>query len=161
MKTTSSLARQTLLTIALATFISGCDNEPTAVVITEGGKAGNSEPTQYTLDKNQALLQELPFHDNRDFEEASRGLIATADNLVVKHARTGDVIWNMPAYAFIEGNAPATVNPSLWRQAKLNNTAGLYQVKEGIWQLRNFDLSTLSIIKGKTGWILVDPGVSK
>ncbi len=161
MKINAALTRQTLLTMALATLISGCDNKPAAIVVTEGGKAGNSAPTQYTLDKNQAVLQELPFHDTRDFEEASRGLIATADNLVVKHARTGDVIWDMPAYDFIEGDAPATVNPSLWRQAKLNNTAGLYQVKEGIWQLRNFDLSTLSIIKGESGWILVDPGVSK
>lgn len=150
-----------LLVAGLAIMVSACDQQATKVKVTAGGNAGNSAPTERTIAANKAVLDSLPFSDMRDFEEANRGLVATADNLVVKHMRTGETIWDMPAYDFIQGDAPDTVNPSLWRQAKLNNTAGLYKVKEGIWQLRNFDLSTLSIIKGKSGWILVDPGVSK
>lgn len=148
--------------LAASLLLTACgDPTPKPVVIGEGGRAGNSEPSEHTVQANQAVLEQLPFADERDFSEAQRGLVARFDNLVVKHQRSGDVIWDMPAYDFLEGEAPATVNPSLWRQAKLNNTPGLYQVKEGIWQLRNFDLSTLSIIAGKKGWILVDPGITR
>lgn len=63
----------------------------------------------------------------------------------------------MEDYAFIEGDAPDSVNPSLWRQAKLNNINGLFEVTKGVYQLRGFDLANISLIQGKTGWILVDP----
>jgi len=72
----------------------------------------------------------------------------------------GDRVWDMTEYDFIDEdgeNAPSTVNPSLWRQAALNNSHGLFEVKEGIYQLRGYDLSNMTIIEGDTGWILVDP----
>lgn len=74
--------------------------------------------------------------------------------------------WNMPAYSFIQGESPSTVHPTLWTMEKLNNINGLFQVwpmvekggKDGfIYQVRSYDLSTMSVIKGKTGWIVVDP----
>ncbi|MEH6556291.1 MAG: alkyl sulfatase dimerization domain-containing protein [Oceanicoccus sp.] len=160
MKFSSPNTFRILLVTGLVMLVNACDNSPTEVNVTAEGSAGNSVPSGFTIAANKRVLETLPFSDMRDFEDANRGLVATADNLVISHMRTGETIWDMPAYDFIQGNAPPTVNPSLWRQAKLNNTAGLYQVKEGIWQLRNFDLSTLSIIRGETGWILVDPGVS-
>jgi alkyl sulfatase BDS1-like metallo-beta-lactamase superfamily hydrolase len=63
----------------------------------------------------------------------------------------------MPSYDFVQGEAPDTVNPSLWRQAKINNHHGLFKVTDGVYQLRGFDLSNMSIIEGQTGWIIVDP----
>ena len=65
--------------------------------------------------------------------------------------------WNRAAYDFVEGDSPQSVNPSLWRQAKLNNIHGLFKVTEGVYQIRGFDLANMTIIEGDTGWIIVDP----
>ncbi len=73
----------------------------------------------------------------------------------------GTIVWNQPGYEFIQGEAPSSVNPSLWRQAKLNNINGLFKVTEGLYQLRGHDLANMSIIQGKTGWIIVDPLTSR
>jgi alkyl sulfatase BDS1-like metallo-beta-lactamase superfamily hydrolase len=86
--------------------------------------------------------------------DARKGFIA-APTGQVKDAE-GKVIWDFDAFSFIKGDAPATVNPSLWRQATLNNQIGLFKVTEGIWQLRGFDLANMTLIQGKSGWIVVD-----
>jgi len=99
----------------------------------------------------------------QDMAEARRGFIAAPRGQMRNEA--GQVIWDFDAFAFLNGQptetAPDTVNPSLWRQARLNNQAGLFQVREGIWQLRGFDLSNITLIQGKTGWIVVDTGTSR
>lgn len=121
--------------------------------------AQNATPTSATTatqQANAALATQLPLDDRGDFEAAERGLIARDSNLVVTDADDAPV-WNMPAYNFIEGDAPDTVNPSLWRQASLNNKHGLYKVTDRIYQLRGYDLSNMSLIEGDTGWIVVDP----
>lgn len=91
-----------------------------------------------------------------DFASAQRGLIAAAGPLVVQR-EDGGTVWDLPSYAFIDGAAPESVNPSLWRQAQLNNRAGLYRISERVYQLRGFDLANLTLIRGAQGWILVDP----
>ena len=88
------------------------------------------------------------------------GLIASHKSLIIDGPENS-IIWDMPSYDFVTGEAPATVNPSLWRQATLNNNHGLFEVTPGIYQLRGFDLSNMTIIEGKTGWILVDPLTTK
>ncbi|MBJ21057.1 MAG: hypothetical protein CL933_16745 [Deltaproteobacteria bacterium] len=70
------------------------------------------------------------------------------------------MVWDMTTYAFAEGDAPDTVNPSLWRQAKLNNIHGLFEVTDDIYQVRGYDLSNISFIRGKTGRIVIDPLIS-
>lgn len=123
----------------------------------EGADArGHTAPTAQTAQANTAVLDSLPFADRSDFEDARRGLIASDPELVVKD-KTGEPVWDMPAYAFMEGEAPASVNPSLWRQGQLNNIHGLFEVTEGIYQLRGYDLSNMTLIEGETGWIVVDP----
>jgi alkyl sulfatase BDS1-like metallo-beta-lactamase superfamily hydrolase len=117
---------------------------------------GHSAPTEATIRANNAVLDELDFSDQQDFEDARRGLIASDPALQAK-SENGEMVWSMPAYGFIEGEAPASVNPSLWRQAGLNNIHGLFEVTDGIYQLRGYDLSNMTIIVGKTGWIIVDP----
>lgn len=86
--------------------------------------------------------------------DARKGFIAAPTGQIKDEQ--GKVIWDFDAFAFVQGNAPATVNPSLWRQATLNNQIGLFKVTEGIWQLRGFDLANMTLIQGKTGWIVVD-----
>lgn len=95
-----------------------------------------------------------------DVDDARRGLIAAPHGQV--RNEDGQVIWDFDAFAFQQAEAaPDTVNPSLWRQARLNNQAGLFKVRDGIWQLRGFDLSNITLIQGKTGWIVVDTGTSR
>lgn len=87
--------------------------------------------------------------------DARRGFIAAPSGQV--RDEQGRVIWDFDAFAFVEGEAPETVNPSLWRQARLNNQIGLFAVTEGIWQLRGFDLANMTLVQGQTGWIVIDP----
>jgi len=115
-------------------------------------------PTQQA---NNALYDQLPFSDNTDFTNAHKGFIAPLPPEVIK-GEAGNVIWNPSQYAFIkEGEkAPDTVNPSLWRQSQLINISGLFEVTEGVYQIRNLDLSNITIIEGKNGITVVDPLVS-
>ncbi len=106
---------------------------------------------------NAAMAARLPFSDTRDFEAAKRGLIAPVPGGTIVTA-SGTVLWNLGEYAFIDGElAPATVNPSLWRMARLNLANGLFKVTERLYQLRGFDIANLTVIEGETGVILIDP----
>ncbi|MFZ5685054.1 MAG: alkyl/aryl-sulfatase [Pseudomonadota bacterium] len=96
------------------------------------------------------------FADRQDFDFAERGFVATrADPKIT--AADGRVVWDLSADAYLKGEAPATVNPSLWRQAQLLSKHGLFKVTEGVWQVRGFDLANATFIAGKTGWIVIDP----
>jgi alkyl sulfatase BDS1-like metallo-beta-lactamase superfamily hydrolase len=108
---------------------------------------------------NERLARKLPFDDDRDFELARRGQLSEDVSLRIM-ADDGGVAWDMTAWGFVEGDAPDTVNPSLWRQAKLNRIHGLFEVCEGIYQVRGYDLSNISFVRGNTGWIVLDPLIS-
>jgi len=69
----------------------------------------------------------------------------------------GRVVWDNDVYAFLAGDAPSSVHPSLWRQSQLCAKQGLYEVVEGIYQVRGLDLSNISFIEGDTGVIVIDP----
>ena len=116
----------------------------------------SSDATSYTVAVNQSFANKLDLQDQQDFKDASKGLIAVAPTTPIVDS-AGKVIWDQAAYDYIQGEAPATVNPSLWRQSKLNMQRGLYKVGDGIYQLRGFDLANISIIVGDSGWIVVDP----
>lgn len=149
--------------ISLSFLLAACSNE--VPLEQHADTAGHTPATKATIKANQRVLETLPFSDRQDFVDARRGLVAKAEGLVVTN-QEGNKIWNMPAYDFVayegeKGEAPASVNPSLWRQAALNNIHGLFKLTDGIYQLRGFDLANMSIIEGKTGWILVDPLTSE
>jgi alkyl sulfatase BDS1-like metallo-beta-lactamase superfamily hydrolase len=120
------------------------------------------EATEATQKANAAVLGRLPFGDREDFELAQRGLIAQAPATVAGQRPGVPVAWDLAGYSFItpDAPAPATVNPSLWRQAQLNMNNGLFKVTERIYQVRGLDLSNVSFIEGDTGWIVVDPLIS-
>lgn len=111
--------------------------------------------TPATVRANEAVARQLSLDDKKDFDEATRGLVATLPDPIVKDPQ-GKVVWDAKRYAFIKGDAPATVNPSLWRQEKLNNAAGLFKVTDGIYQIRGYDLANMTLVEGKTGWIVID-----
>jgi alkyl sulfatase BDS1-like metallo-beta-lactamase superfamily hydrolase len=142
--------------IVCAISLTGCDNKTIGTI----DEFGFTAPTEVTAKANAEVLKQLPIEDQQDFIEARRGLIAADDNLKVESPEIG-TIWDQTAYGFIEGEAPDSVNPSLWRQAKLNNIHGLFKVTEGIYQLRGFDLANMTLIEGESGWIIVDPLTSK
>ncbi|HEX4116359.1 MAG TPA: alkyl sulfatase dimerization domain-containing protein [Solirubrobacteraceae bacterium] len=106
-----------------------------------------------------AAAKELPFEDREDFEDARRGLIESAPSLVLRDAR-GRTVWNMDSYAFVQGDAPDTVHPSLWRMARLNGLHGLFEVVPGIYQVRGYDISNMTLVEGTRGVIVIDPLVS-
>ena len=106
------------------------------------------------------MLNGLPFSDRQDFEDATRGLIGRRTPNAVTNA-AGDVVWDNDSYAFLQGDAPDTVNPSLWRQSQLNAVEGLFEVTPGIYQVRGMDLSNTSIIEGDEGVIIIDTLLTK
>jgi alkyl sulfatase BDS1-like metallo-beta-lactamase superfamily hydrolase len=130
----------------------------TSVSVTALAQVMPKEATEATIKANDALLNKLPFADRTDFDNAHKGFIAALPQDVIKGEK-GNIIWDPAKYAFIkEGEkAPATVNPSLWRQSQLINISGLYKVTDGVYQVRNFDLSNMTIIEGKEGITIVDP----
>ncbi|MCX4827929.1 MBL fold metallo-hydrolase [Streptomyces sp. NBC_00006] len=105
------------------------------------------------------MRERLPFADSQDFEDASRGLIARRVPSAVTDA-DGAVVWDNDTYAFLEGDAPDTVNPSLWRQSQLVAEQGLFEVVEGIYQVRGLDLSNVTFVEGATGVLVIDPLIS-
>ena len=102
---------------------------------------------------------DLPFHDTTDFDDADRGFIAALSPCIVK-AADGRVVWDNDVYAFLDGPAPSSVHPSLWRQSTLAAKQGLYEVVPGIYQVRGLDLSNITFVEGDTGIIVIDPLVS-
>jgi alkyl sulfatase BDS1-like metallo-beta-lactamase superfamily hydrolase len=125
-----------------------------ALLATPIAAAPVASPT--TVAANAALAQTLNWDDKQDFDFASRGLVAGPSEMLVRD-KSGVVLRDFGQDSQFSGPAPATVNPSLWRNATLLAKAGLFKVADGIWQVRGFDLSNMTIISGKTGWILVDP----
>ena len=119
-----------------------------------------NDPTPSVADANAALLDALPFDDTADFDDADRGFLGTLDDSVIRDD-DGNVVWDTSAYDFIDGDAPASVNPSLWRQSKLVAKHGLFELVEGLYQVRGFDLSVMSFIETDNGVIVVDPLISR
>lgn len=99
--------------------------------------------------------EQFPFVDVADFEAATRGLVAVGETRITD--ADGRVVWDNAAYAFLAGEAPETVHPSLWRQSSLTAIQGLFEVTAGIYQVRGYDLSNVTFVEGDTGVIVIDP----
>ncbi len=127
-----------------------------ASLLLSGQTAAAQSASDATRRANQAAVAELPMADTRDFDLASRGFIATRDDPVIRDA-AGKPVWDSAALAFAEGNAPASVHPSLWRHAQVLGKAGLFKVTDRIWQVRGFDVANITFVRGDKGWIVIDP----
>ncbi|MCX5768325.1 MAG: MBL fold metallo-hydrolase [Gemmatimonadetes bacterium] len=144
----SRATSRSLLVFVLACAGAACGSRQNEA----SGGAGASETTRAA---NAQMAASLSLNDPQDFDDAKRGLIARPTGTII--GPDGAVIVDFDAFKFEDGPAPATVNPSLWRHAQLNAQIGLFKVTDGIYQLRGFDLANMTLIDGKSGWIVVDP----
>lgn len=118
----------------------------------------DSKPAyEATIKANEAMYDILDFEDTQESEFASRGLIDAPETLELTN-EDGEVVWSIEAYSFMDSyeEAPATVNPSLWENTKNNRHYGLFEVADGIYQVRGYDMANLTVIEGDTGWIVID-----
>jgi alkyl sulfatase BDS1-like metallo-beta-lactamase superfamily hydrolase len=134
--------------LATLALLAACGKNPGV-----GGAADDAMPA--TAKANEQLVQDLRLDDPQDFEDAKRGLIARPEGKIMAADGT-TVLIDFDAFKFVDGKAPATVNPSLWRHAILNAQTGLFKVTDGVWQVRGFDIANMTLIEGKTGFIVVD-----
>ncbi|HLN76825.1 MAG TPA: alkyl sulfatase dimerization domain-containing protein [Nocardioidaceae bacterium] len=102
----------------------------------------------------------LPWQDRQDFEDAERGLLARGSERQIR-AQDGRLVWDLDAYTFLDGPCPDTANPSLWRQGQLLTKDGLFEVVPGIYQVRGYDLSIMTLVEGESGVVVIDPLISK
>lgn len=116
-------------------------------------------PTDAVKAGQRAVLEYLPFSNTDDFTAADRGFLGTRADPRIRDA-AGNIVWDLGSYDFIEGDAPDTVNPSLWRQSLLVAKHGLFEVVEGLYQVRGFDLSVMSFVETDSGVIVIDPLIS-
>src|SRR5262245_45133679 len=114
-------------------------------------------PSKFTIEAIQQAKASLPFGDQKDFEEQAKGFIAPMKDLKIM-ADAGHTAWDMERFQFLNGRTDFdSIHPSLLRQSVLNMNYGLYEVIPGIYQVRGFDLSDITFVRGKTGWIVIDP----
>lgn len=154
-------------TIAASSLLSACNDSGDSASTAAGGTLTtdpNPKPaSEATKAANQKLVDTLPFDDTADFDDAKRGLIARPDTLTIKDAN-GTVVWDLEEYKkYISDDKPSpdTVNPSLWRNAQLCMQYGLFEVlPDRIYQVRGFDLSNVTFVRGDTGWIVIDTAIS-
>ena len=122
-------------------------------------EALHPKPATDATRRSHARFREmLDFEDRRSFEDARRGFIETLTPMTIPHGSRPHPVLDMEPFSFLEGEAPDTVNPSLWRMAQLNGQHhGLYEVVDGIYQIRSFCISNMTLVRGERGWIVIDP----
>ena len=126
------------------------------LVISGTGLAENKPATTYTAEANRAWYDRLDFSDETEKENALRGLIEAPESVVITRD-DGVVAWNLEDFAFVrDAEAPDTVNPSLWRNTQLNAYAGLFEVCDGIYQVRGYDMANATFIRTDNGWVVFD-----
>ena len=139
-----NLKNKAIATVIMMMFsVIAC--EPTSVNDTTSAATSVNDQTKgasrFTLQKNEALKKELDFDNQADFDAASKGFIASWPEKTIKDP-DGKVTWDFGKYEFLKGSKDIdTINPSLLRQARLNNHHGLFEVAEGVYQVRGFDLA--------------------
>lgn len=142
--------------VAALALLASC-GEPGDKAPMDGSElAGHAAPAPSIIASNADVAKSLDLADAQDFEFARRGFIATDSPMEIKRA-DGQIVWSQEEYSFLDGEPPASVNPSLWRQEQLNSIHGLFKVTDKVYQVRGYDLANMTIIEGDTGWILVDP----
>jgi linear primary-alkylsulfatase len=121
-----------------------------------GGSETPKDASASVIAQHAATLKALPFSDTRDFDDATRGFLGTLENARITTPQ-GRVVWSLEPYGFLsEANAPPTVDPSLWRQSRLNMNHGIFEVVPGVYQIRGLDIANMTLIEGDSGVIVVD-----
>ena len=129
-------------------FIADIFKDPTQPGETE-------EATAITAEKNAEWYETLDFSDRREFANAERGWLDNAEGRIID-GEDNRSAWDLQSYGDLNRDAPDTVNPSLWRNTQLNAKAGLFEVCDGIYQVRGFDMANTTFIRTDHGWIVFD-----
>ncbi len=129
-------------------FITDIFKDPTQPGETEGA-------TTITAEANAEWYEKLDFSDRREFANAERGWLDNAEGRIIDGDDNRSV-WDLQSYGDLNRDAPDTVNPSLWRNTQLNAKAGLFEVCDGIYQVRGFDMANTTFIRTDHGWIVFD-----
>lgn len=113
--------------------------------------------TDSTIEANRAWYERLDFDDENEKKCAEKGLIEAPEAFAVKDAN-GEIVWDVKDYDYMRklDKAPDTVNPSLWRNTLYNSYAGLFEVCDGIYQVRGYDMANATFIRTEHGWIVFD-----
>ena len=154
--------KRILATLLTSILVFSCAYAEKNGLSDELGLTTDAKPASgYTVEVNSSVYSLLDFEDTSEYDNAVRGLIDAPEVLELKDA-DGKVVWSQAAYSFLNDyeKAPDTVNPSLWENTRNNHAYGLFEVCEGIYQVRGYDMSNLTVVKGDTGWILFDPLMS-
>ena len=140
--------------VTVAALLGGCS---TKTAETKPLDANQKEATEYTKEQNASVYQLLDFSDKQEQEFAEKGFLRAPEKLEIK-AEDGRLVWSQENYGFIrqEGEEPGSVNPSLWRNTKQNALYGLFEVTEGIYQVRGYDLANITFVRSDNGWIVFD-----
>ncbi len=169
-----SIKRVTALLLSAVTVVGICacnkntqappTEEPSVKSILEelGLNSDVKSASEHTAKINSAIYSQLDFDNTEEAEFAAKGLIDSPETLELTDDN-GKVLWSQKAYAFLDDyeSAPSSVNPSLWENTKNNHYYGLFEVCEGIYQVRGYDMANLTLIKGDSGWIIFDPLMSR
>jgi len=124
--------------------------------ISESPAESPKEASPSVIAQQKAVRDALPFADTADFDDAARGFLGTIEHAKIMSA-SSRVVWSLEPYGFLsEAEAPATVNPSLWRQSRLNMQHGLFEVVPGVYQVRGLDIANMTLIEGDKGVIVLD-----
>jgi len=124
--------------------------------ISESPTESPKEASPSVIAQQKAVRDALPFADTADFDDAARGFLGTIEHAKIMSA-SSRVVWSLEPYGFLsEAEAPATVNPSLWRQSRLNMQHGLFEVVPGVYQVRGLDIANMTLIEGDKGVIVLD-----
>lgn len=114
------------------------------------------DASKYTADENAQVYKTLDFSDEQEKEFAKKGFITAPDKLEIK-TENGTVAWSQSAYDFIRNSStPDSANPSLWRNTELNSLYGLFEVVDGVYQVRGYDVANVTFVKSDNGWIVFD-----
>ncbi len=145
--------------IILIASISGVYGGEISVAGKPSSDTIRNDATEYTIAANlRANNTPAWSNDEEDFSFATRGFIATDDPLIIPSDYPNYTSWNMEIFSYLDnGTCPDTINPLLCRHARLNNINGLFEVVPGIYQVRGYDITAMSLIRGDTGWIVIDP----
>jgi alkyl sulfatase BDS1-like metallo-beta-lactamase superfamily hydrolase len=139
--------------------LTGADAQWSVHVMTHSSPdhAAPQPATEHTRQLHARAAALLCFDDEGDFERARRGLLATLEGGKVMLGE--HTVWDTARHDFVRhaSEVPDTVHPGLFRQARLNSQHGLFQVVEGIYQARGYDLSNITFVAGKRGWVIIDP----
>ena len=135
--------------LGAALLAAGCASAPGSADLTP------KPATPATVNANQAMRPVVAAFDKRDFDDATRGKLAELNDPLVK-AADGRIVWDTRKFDFLKSDAPATANPSLWRNQQLQHAQGLFKVADGIYQIRGYDIANMTLVEGNTGWIVID-----